>query len=189
MRKRLSWTVALIGATALAASAVPAFTADNGSVVATVSVAPPPAPCIMLTPGSIGFGTLPFSDPAAASTPLQDASPQVHFTSCATAGENLFLAASDATTASGGSWDVPNFGNDNTCTSGSNLYQPYFASFAFGSGRLYNPAADGTYFTRVGAFSAGQAADLKFQINMPCRGSAGAGEIVSMTFSALAVLV
>jgi hypothetical protein len=187
MRKRLRLAVALISATALAASAVPAFTADNGSVVATVSIAPPPAPCLTLSTGAVNFGTLPFSDPAAASTPTNSASPGVRVTSCGTADEKIFLAASDATTASGGSWDVASSSSSNTCSHGSNVYEPHYAS-PLGSGRLYNPRNDGSFATQLTVLSDGTLVDLTFRIQMPCRGSVGAGETASMTFMTLAVV-
>jgi hypothetical protein len=181
MRKHIV-LLALLSFLAVLGAAGPAFTADNGSVAATVSVAQPPAPCITLSTGAVDFGTLPFSDPAAASTPISVASPGVHVTSCSTADENISLAASDATTASGGTWDGASSAFSNTCSLGPNVYEPYYGS-PNGGGLLYNTP------TQVGpVLGAAQGEDLTLKMRMPCRGSVGAGGTASITFTTLAAL-
>jgi hypothetical protein len=184
MRRALILCVvaALLGAAALAAASGPAFSSDNGSVVATVNVAPPPAPCITLSTTAVDFGTLSFADPAAASTPLVTASPAVHVTSCSTADEKLMLAASDATTTSGGTWHDAAAYYPNTCSAGPNAYEPQWSSPTRG-GLLYNTP---TQITPT--LLAAQGFDVRFLMRMPCRGSAGAGETATMTFTTLAVL-
>jgi len=181
---RLLLVPALLGAAVLAATAGPALSSDNGSVVGTVQVAQPPAPCITLSTDAIDFGTLQFSDPAAASTPLATGSPAVHVTSCSTADENLFASAS-AATASGGTWSLPSpaqLGPGNTCAYGPNVYEPQWGS-PVGGGFLY-----GTATQIPPAIPAAQGMDVRFKIKMPCRGSVGAGATASMTFTTTAVL-
>ena len=187
MYKRLL-IAALLGSSVLVAGAMPAFTADSGSVVGTVNVPPAPVPCLTVSVSAIGFGTQPFSDPALAITPIVNASPAIHLTACSTAAQRVSMAASDAATASGGTWDVPDIGERNTCGFGPNVYPT--ASRARDHdraprGRLYNA------FTELNGFQpmpAGFETDVTAGLQMPCRGSAGAGECVTMTFSFLAVL-
>jgi len=183
MSKRVLILAAAMAATALVSAAMPAFSADSGSVVATVAVTLPPAPCITLSTGAVDFGTQSFSDPAAASTPIVDASPAVHVTSCSTAVEKLSLSASDATTISG-AWHISSTPPNNTCSLGPNVYEalygpPGIKNFFYG-----NP----TPVANQGTLAVGGATDLIFSLRMPCRGSAGAGETATMTFTTLAVL-
>ena len=181
MRKRLGLLTAVLGCAALAVGAIPAFTANSGSVVATVNVPPPPAPCVTVDQATVDFGTLSFSDPAAAGTPTQYASPAVRVASCATTLEHIDVRASAATTTSGGVWQALSSittAPANTCQRGVNVYIPYYSE-SFGDVRIPN---------RIPSLNPGVGATLTFGIKMPCRGSVGAGESASMTFSMLAVL-
>jgi hypothetical protein len=185
MNGRLAFLTVLLGVAVLAAGAVPAFTADSGSVVATVNVGAPPAPCLTLSTSAVDFGTLPFSDPAAASTPTERASPSVHVASCSTAPEVVWLGANDATTASGGTWGIPGgLNSENTCSLGPNLYLPSYATSSpfLGAGRLYRS------WVSLPTFAPNAGTDLTFQIQMPCQGSVGAGETASMTFTVAATI-
>lgn len=183
---RLAILSAVLAGIAIAVGAVPAFTADSGSVGATVTVPPPPAPCLTVSVTSVDFGTLEFSDPAASGTPRELAAPSTTVRSCSTAPEYINVRGSTATTASGGVWSplrtfstVP----ANTCTLGSNRHVLYAV------GTLLNLQLD-TSFRRLAStpFNPGVGSGVGFEIKMPCRGSAGAGETASMTFSFLAVL-
>lgn len=182
---RLAFLTAVLAGTAFAAGAVPAFTADSGSVVGTVRVPTPPAPCITLSGTAVDFGTLPFSDPAAVSTPNVDGSPSLALASCATAPEIVSLAATDATTASGATWAVADAVRQNTCQAGLNVYMPnYRTSGPFlGAGQLYRDVR-----RSLPVFAPGGGTTLTYQIQMPCRGSAGAGGSATMTFSLLALI-
>jgi hypothetical protein len=187
MSRRVWMLVALMAATALAGSAVPALSAGNGSVAGTVQAAVPPAPCITLSGTTVDFGTLSFSDPAAASTPITSATPGIRVTSCSTASQTVFGAASDATMPSGGRWDAGN-AFSNTCAIGLNTYEALWGT-PVGGGQLYNPNADGTFAPQPGfPLAAGAAGDVTYRMKMPCRGSVGAGETASMTFYTLALL-
>ena len=186
MRKYLISTLTIV-VVAAAATAVPAFTADSGTVTATVTAQAPPAPCITLSRSTVDFGTLPFSDPAVSPTPLHTASPAVRVTSCSTAAENVFGAVSDAAIASGGSWDVTDRNDSNTCDVGLNSSKPGWNHPNI-SGRLYNPRPDGSFAPQPPlALAASAGADVTYWIQMPCRGSDGAGQTASMTFHLLAV--
>jgi hypothetical protein len=61
MSKRLLATITALATCILAAGAVPAFPADSGTVAVSVTAQAPPAPCLTVTPGTVDFGTLPFS--------------------------------------------------------------------------------------------------------------------------------
>jgi hypothetical protein len=182
--------LAVLGiATALAAGAVPAFTAGNGTILGTVNVPLPPAPCLTQNGATVDFGTLPFADPAASGLALQTASPAIRVTSCSPAPEKILGAASDATIPSGGSWDAGDANVANTCTVGLNHYQPGWTKNNVLQGRLYNPRPDGSFAAQSPpTLAAGGAVDVSFWLQMPCRGSVGAGETASMTFFMLAVL-
>jgi len=56
MRRYLFGAVVL-GAVAMAASAVPALSADSGTVAVSITAQVAPAPCLTVTPGSVDFGT------------------------------------------------------------------------------------------------------------------------------------
>jgi hypothetical protein len=188
MNKRVWILSALLAATALAAGAMPAFTATPaGTVVGTVTVPAPPAACITLSGSTVAFGTLSFSDPTVASTPIASASPAIRITSCSTASQTVVGAASDATITSGGSWDAGNAFN-NTCEMGLNRYEAIWGT-PVGGGLIYNPNADGSFASQPGfPLAAGAAGDVTYKLKMPCRGSVGAGETASITFYTLAVL-
>jgi hypothetical protein len=191
MSKRLLLFAASLAGVSLAAGAVPALTATpgsaSGSVVGTVSVPAPPAACITLSGSTVDFGTLSFSDPAAASTPIAVASPSIRITSCSTASLTILGAASDATMPSGGTWDAGN-AFSNTCAIGLNTYEARWST-PVGGGQLYNPNSDGSFASQPGfPLVAGAGGDVTYRLLMPCRGSVGAGETASITFYTLAVL-
>jgi hypothetical protein len=182
MRRRLAVATALSGIAALAAGALPALSVDRGTVVATVNVAdPPPSLCILLDRSTVSFGTLQLSDPAAAATPVNDASNPVRVTSCAGGAEDVELSVDRVTTTSGGTWRASGLSPANTCADGLNFHQPYYATSRFGSGRLYEFGTPGVTIPRLVGLAAGDAENVTLRLKMPCRGSAGAGETASFT--------
>jgi hypothetical protein len=185
MRKRLWLVTTMIGCVALAGGALPALTAENGTVVAKVSVPLPPAPCLTLDGVAVDFGTLSFSDPAAASTPLVAASPDVHVSSCSTTGENLSISATNAHTTSGGTWQVADQALDNTCSLGPNVYEAWY--FVGPNGNMFRSTPT-PIFPGSTTLAAGGGVDITFKLRMPCRASAGGGETATMAFTTLAVL-
>ena len=60
MRARLASVALALAALVAAVGAVPAFTADNGTIVGTVTAGAPPAPCIQLSTTTFDYGTLAF---------------------------------------------------------------------------------------------------------------------------------
>ena len=185
--KRFVLLTTVVASAALTLGAAPALPAETGSIVATVAVPAPSAPCLTLNGGAVDFGTASFSDPAAPSTPSKAGTPAIRVTSCTTAPETIFAAVSDASISTGGSWDVASVTRSNTCTFGLNTYMADWTNRA-GSGRIYNPLPNGSFGGFGLPLAAGQGDDVTFSIQMPCRGSVGAGGTASMTFSMLAVL-
>ena len=186
MRTRLVLAIAGLTTIALAAGATPALTDDGtGTVVATVTAQVPPAPCLQLNVTSVDFGTQPFSDPAAGTTPIVKATPAVHLTSCSTASEDVYFTASDATTLAGDVWQN-SASESSTCTIGLNAYKAYWFGGG-GGGRAYEPNPDGPLPTLMPS-PAGLGTDVTFGLVMPCIGSVGAGEAFSITYSLTAVV-
>lgn len=160
---------ALVVVTVFAASAVPAFTADNGSVAATVTVA---TPCITIDGlTSIDFGVKSFSTPGAP----EAFSVVDSYTNCSSAGENVSARGTNAT--SGGSppvtWTLTP--NNNPCDAGANQFA---MSIAKGGTFFLNASSD----TQVETLGSGVASTVGLQLHMPCSGSAGTGQQMSFEY-------
>lgn len=181
--------IALTAAAAavLAVGAAPAFTAESGSVAVTVTAEPPPAPCLTVAPGTLDFGTLPFTKPAA----LSGRNFGVDLTNCGTADENLTVVGTDAAGASG-SWALSSGGLP--CDLGVDKYTLLLSKYEPGDAdyRIYTPITKiaatvanpaGTPFV----FPAGTPTTARLGLLMPCQGSNGAGEAktLSVTFTAI----
>src|SRR2546423_11576702 len=98
MRKHLvaAFGIAVV---ALPTIAGPAFTANSGTLHVTVTAQAPAAPCVTVTPGSVDFGTLPFSTTSGLSQATRD----ITISNCGTVGQNL-LGSTSAATGPSGSW-------------------------------------------------------------------------------------
>jgi hypothetical protein len=152
------------------ASAVPVFSADSGSVAATVTAA---TPCITVTPASIGFGTAGFSSSAAAT--VVDASGTMSFTNCSSARQRVFGRGSDAT-GGGATWDLMTAASPtNPCTVGPNVFQQ--ATFRDAAEVVLTDAN-----TNLIDIDAGTSFTLGGRIRMPCAASSGAGNTMSFSF-------
>lgn len=193
MKKRWLGTIAALAVAALAVGVVPAFTADNGTVTVTVSVQAPAAPCLTVTPGSVDFGTLPFSASNAAVDRSQ-ASSNITFNNCGTAGQNLLGSTTNAT-GPGGSWTPLAYtGAVLPCgLSGTDPNQFYLDIFGFtGSPSLFMTGTPAPMLTSAGGppevFPAGDPRLIRMTIIMPCQGSNGAGETKTLTATFTAVV-
>ena len=103
MKKRLLGAVAALAGVALTVSAVPAFTADSGTVTVTIAAQAPAVPCIEFAtpPGvNVNFGVLPFSRPGlnGASFARGDIVPV--WRNCGAESEQVHIHGTDATGAS-----------------------------------------------------------------------------------------
>jgi hypothetical protein len=186
MRTRLLCTLGVLAVAALAATAVPAFTADDLGLSLTVTVAvppPPPAPCVTFAtpPGTqVNFGTRAFSKPGFNSFGTGDVAPR--FSNCGTATESLFVAGTDAQTVCSAPCAVHTWtligGSGSSCPV---LINKYILAYGIDGG---GPIASVTKATapliKPGGFPAtytpGEAHDLSFVMEMPCEGSDGVGE-------------
>jgi hypothetical protein len=178
----------------LAAGAIPAFTADSGTLTVGVTAEAPATPCVTVTPDTIDFGTLPFSTPTARIT--REAATMARVTNCGAASQNVMAAGTDAASSSGGSWnlglwsDAPPEGNP--CVVGPNLY---FLNTNTTAGAV---VVTRSTITKTSAFllapglapavwPASASTDIGLELTMPCRGSNGGGEAktLSITFTAV----
>jgi hypothetical protein len=186
MRKLIALTGVL--AAALALLAAPAFTADSGNIVVSITAQAPPAPCLTVSPGSVNFGTLPFSANAGAG--LSSGESDITITNCGTAGQNLLAATTDATGPSG-SWTPVDFEIVQTvdpCTAPNRFY---LGIFGFTTPNLYMIGTPRHVRASLGGplavFPVGDKV-FRMTIHMPCQGSNGAGELKSMTATFTAVV-
>jgi hypothetical protein len=192
MRRRLLITIAAVATACLAAGAVPALTADNGSVTVTITAQPAAAPCITVAPTSLDFGTLAFSAPSSISRKFiggAGTSPTV--TNCGTAGQWMTITGSDAS-GSTGSWTPSGAPADtNPC--------PDLDTFNLTAYREADTTQDhrltsSTVLVRavggVGPYvqAAGGSDNFGFTLDMPCQGSNGAGEQKTLTVTFTAAL-
>lgn len=151
------------------ASAVPVFSADSGTVAATVTAA---TPCITVTPASVSFGTAGFSNSSTAT--VADSTGSMSFTNCGSAKERVFGRGTNAT-GGGTTWTLMTASSPtNPCTVGINTYQQ---STFVGSSEVIITDTNANLIDLNG----GANFTLGGRIRMPCAGSAGAGN--SMSFS------
>jgi hypothetical protein len=185
MRTKLLCTVGLVAAV-IAASAVPAFTADTQSLSLTVTAQPPAAPCVEFAtpPGTqVDFGTAPFSTPSVPSQRTGNVAPR--FSNCSTATESFLIVGTDATSG-GSTWAL---GEITSPCQPLNTLNLVYSIDTYGYARI------GTTSTtlrnlRTGAttFVAGEAHDLGLAITMPCLGSVGGGQTFSLSVTLTAMV-
>lgn len=193
MRTRLVLATAALALAALAGGAGPALTSDNGTVAVTITAEGQATPCITVAPTTLDFGTLGFSSPGVLSTRFvgQDGvTPTV--TNCGTVGQEIFLAASDATGPSGSWTPAGQAVNTNPCpaidtfnlsANRDGVSQSFFARLSGSPVPALADNGQGSYVQPTGA------ADVfGFQLDMPCQGSNGAGEQKSLTVTFTAVI-
>lgn len=168
MRSRRSLlTVVMAGL--WAASAVPALASDSGTVEAQVTVA---TPCIIVTPASADFGTLPFSSPISLSQGLQP----IQLQNCGTAGEQLYTRGTDASVGPTAIWAlVPA-----TCTGTLNQFALKAKDDSNTGPNVDLTTTDQFLETVAGG---GNALTNRIDLTMPCAGSDGIGE--TLTFQAI----
>jgi hypothetical protein len=184
-RRLLTLTVGL-AALALAATAVPALTADSGTVTLSITARAPAAPCLIVTPGSVSFGTLPFSTNAGAGMSTADAN--ITTTNCGTAGQNLLGSTTDATGSSGSWTPFAYTGSVDPCVAPNGFY---LSIFGFNTPSLFLTHTPAAVLAALGGASPAvfPPGDKVFRMTlvMPCQGSDGAGETktLSSTFTAV----
>lgn len=180
MRRAPIFLSAILGiATALAATAVPAFPAESGSLVGTITAASAPAPCLTVGDSVLDFGVLPFSTPGAT---RQSQNRITSLTNCGEATQQVSASGTDASSA-GGTWLL---GNDLTAcplngySLVANAGVPVTLSYA--PQLLRDTAAPAQW-------DGGQRHFIGLAIFMPCQGSNGAGEGKTFTVTFTATVV
>lgn len=169
MRRALGITAVTSILAAYVAAAGPAFGADSGSVALTVTAA---TPCITVAPTApVDLGTARFStttNPAS----LQSSSP-ISFRNCGTTNVDVFMRGTDAT----GPTAVWALQDNESCSAGPNNYflavgATFFVSKA-NRPAPKNAAGENTY-------SPDESMEYTPLLQMPCTGSDGAGEQMSL---------
>lgn len=165
---RLAVAVAL--ATAWASSALPVLATDSGAVDAQVTVA---TPCIIVSPTTVDFGTLPFTTPLAQGY----AARSLQLENCGTSAEQLYVRGTDATLGGNPVWSlVPS----DPCSAGLNEYFLRARDNSNAGPFVGLTTTDQTLET-VPAGS--NALTNELQLVMPCTGSDGIGQ--TLTFQAI----
>ena len=187
MRKHVVGTLVLVVA-AFAASAAPALTADNGTVAVTITAAAPPAPCLTVTPGTVDFGTLPFSSDNGSGR--KESNSDITVTNCGTAGQNLLGSTTNAA-GPGGSWTATSYYPSLTVEPCPAPDRFYLSIFGFTVPALYMTATPAPVLASSGGppavFPAGDKV-FRMGLLMPCVGSNGAGETKTLTATFTAVV-
>lgn len=189
MRRRLLFTIATLVAAGLAAGAVPAFTADSGTIVITVTAGAPPAPCIQLSTTALDFGTVSF---AANGSNSRGESSGLGVTNCSSAVSTFGIAGTDAN-GTAGSWALTQ--NWLTCDGTPNRYGLRWLELPERfSGEALRTTPTTLFHERPPAnnpeqtFNPGESETVAFAIAMPCVGSNGAGQTFSFSIGLTATV-
>jgi len=185
-RVRVLLLAALGIATALGVSVMPAYTAtpsDSGSVVGTVTALGGGA-CLQLSNTSASFGTLPFSTRTQLSAAQGNPTPS--FQNCGNFNETISIAGTDASGANT-SWHLDSGFAGNPCIDARgaaqiNVYGLEFNAPPVGQVRITKTA------TPISTYGAGVTTPLALQLDMPCVGSSGDGQVVSFSVNLTAAV-
>lgn len=152
-------------ATLLAAlSAMPAAAADTGQITAEVT---PAAPCVIVGE-NLDYGTRSFN-----STSHVQAQDSTSFTNCSVQAEKIYVRGTDATSStSAATWRLT---GALPCNIGPNFYSHNIGNATLG----VNLSTTDQLLT--GAAATGSVTALTGSLMMPCSGSAGAGERMTMS--------
>jgi hypothetical protein len=189
MFKRGTTITAIVLGTMLAAGAVPALSADNGTIVGTISV-PAVTPCIQISTTSLDFGSASF---AAQGADSRAESAGVGVTNCSTVESGITMTGSDATNA-GSTWSLTD--DWLNCDGRLNRYGLFQFELPERFSGQYLITTPRTLVHRrpptndpVQTFAAGESETLGFQVAMPCVGSNGAGQTFTFNIGLTATVV
>jgi len=147
---------------------------DNGVVDAQVTVAAAAA-CIELSTTSIDFGTLPLG------AENEPAAPAITVTNCSTAAEDILASGTNAQ-APGVVWNLADTTATCATTLGLNTYR-----LGLGNANLPVPFSLGTVNETLATLQGGASSPYTALIHTACPGSAGAGQVLSMSINFLAI--
>jgi hypothetical protein len=170
--KRFTFAGALaLAAVYFAASALPAFSADSGSISARVQVG---APCITLSATSIDFGLGSFSQQGQNAGAFDDT---VTISNCGGVGSTLWVSATNAQADGDPIWTLDPLAVGGACAAGANRY----GLEVWDNVPEHLPLSIGTTATQLeGTLAGNGAVPLRHSLHMPCVGSIGAGRTVTM---------
>lgn len=179
MRRRLGVVTLLVAGLALGAGAMPALTADNGSIVGTISV-DAVAPCIALSTTALDYGTRPFAATGQSSFRYESFT----VTNCSTAESVFNVSGTNAAAGGGASWALT---DDWTACDGTlNKYGLLLAELpeSFSNNSITTTPQTLWHYrapanTVANTFLAGEAETFANGLYMPCVGSDGAGQTLS----------
>jgi hypothetical protein len=190
--KRARWFV-VVGLTAAgwALSPLVAFSADNGTVPASVLAGI--SPCITITSpspavGSVNFGNLPFSPQGSVNFSEGSGTPDITVASCASSGQTLLARGSHAvgTTDPNTVWtlaaSIVPIGQTCGPTAPLNVYRLGLGTAGLNEYLTTNNAAIGSLAGSASTFTRTPL------ITMPCAGSSGNGDSMTMAFTFTATL-
>jgi hypothetical protein len=178
---------AVLAVLALAATAVPAFTADNGTITVSITAQAAVAPCVTVSPGTVDFGTLPFSTDDGAG--LSQGSSDITVGFCGSAsGQNLMGSTTNASSASGAWTPQPLTTSIDVCPATDRFM---LGVFGFTTPQLVLTGTPAPVLGSLGGppavFPAGDKV-FRMTFYMPCQGSNGAGETKTLTTTFTAVV-
>lgn len=170
-------------------AALPAFSDNSGVLNAKVSVA---STCVTVAPGSIDFGTLPFTSSTSGGGGISSGSQSITVTNCSEGAENFLGKGYDAHGAgpsSLASWSLYQYSDSHIvptpCSLGVNKYEAgiggVFPDFT------YLGTTDSALNGSWASAAAGEAKNGTAKLNMPCQGSVGVGEIMGFQLVVTAV--
>jgi hypothetical protein len=158
-----------------------AAASPTGTVSATVSAqaAGGASPCVQVAPSSVSYGTGQFSTPG--SPVVKNASSDIAVTNCGTAAEDFLARGSNATSPMA-SWQLIDTGG--VCDTGS------IDKYKLSLGLTFTPTffLSTTNQTIEQAQPAGAVRQIPSQLTMPCTGSSGAGQTLSLELVFTAVV-
>jgi hypothetical protein len=173
-------------ATALGASGTPAFTAtpsNSGSVVGNVTAVGGGA-CLQLTNTAVDFGTLPFSTPTQLSSAQGNPTPT--FQNCGNLNESISIAGSDASGVNP-AWQLSSKFAGNPCIDVTGAAQINVYGLAFDA-----PPVGRVQITKIATpiatYGAGITTPLALELEMPCVGSSGDGQVASFSVNLTAAI-
>ena len=184
MHTRLIALLAVLVA-ALGATAVPAFTADSGTVTLSVTAQAPAAPCLEINTTNIDFGTQPFSQPNNPISPLDGFA----LRNCGQANEHVAAAGTDAVGAQGAWTLTSQLDSAGPCQAGVDKYALNVGGLGDISVLLANTPQLLGFNSAAHVFEPSPTfSPLGVRLFMPCQGSNGAGETKTFSASFTAVL-
>jgi hypothetical protein len=175
MRRVAAVVCGVLGVLAFGASAVPVFGADGGPVNAQVTVQAGPTACITVPATTVDFGTRQFSAPGNSSS--AQAAP-ITVTGCANSSMTLFARGTNATGPSG-SWTLT---NEAMCPAAPVIDAYNLRLDVPQPGEVFFPIELTTIDSVVSPMGPDEAVSLHPAITMPCVGSSGAGQTMSMQY-------